>query len=188
MDKMFNREFKGTLIKDEVINEIIYKLNRCQNFDYINKMLYGDLSIYLLEDILVKLDRMSMAVSLEARVPFLDHEVVELAFSISGRVKISGFKTKNILRYCFSDMLPPQILNRQKEGFSIPLKNWLRNEMKDQMIAILSKENIAKIDYLSPKGVISLMNEHIAGKDNHQHRLWALMVLILWYKKYMERD
>lgn len=187
MDRIYNREFKGLLIKDEVINEIIYRLNNYQDFDHINKMLYGDLSIYLLEDILVKLDRMSMAVSLEARVPFLDHEVVELAFSISGKMKISGFKTKNILRHCFSDILPSQILNRRKEGFSIPLKNWLRNEMKDQMVEILSKENIAKIDYLSPKGVISLMNEHIAGKDNHQHRLWGLMVLILWYKKYMER-
>ena len=185
---IYKREFKKLLNKDEVIKEIIYRLNTCRQFDSINMMMRGDLSIYLLEDILTKVDRMSMAVSLEARVPFLDHEIVELAFSIPGSMKINGFRTKQILRSCFSNMLPHQILNRGKEGFSIPLKNCMRCEMKEQMMEILSKDNIAKIGYLSPNGVTLLMKEHISGKANHQHRLWALIVLVLWHKKYMERS
>ncbi|MFZ5516435.1 MAG: asparagine synthase (glutamine-hydrolyzing) [Candidatus Zhuqueibacterota bacterium] len=154
--------------------------------DEINQQMYVDVKTYLVDDILVKVDRMSMATSLEARVPFLDYRFVEFAGSVPGHYKLQGRKTKLILKQAMADLLPQEILTRGKEGFSIPIKNWLKNELKPMMMDTLSPEKIKREGFFDPTYVQQLKNEHLSGKENHSHRLWALMIFGRWYDLYMQ--
>jgi len=149
--------------------------------DPINADIFVDLNTYLVDDILVKVDRMSMATSLEARVPFLDHRVVEYSFSIPGDLKVKGAKRKYILKKSMEGLLPREILTRGKEGFSIPIKNWLRRELKDLMLDVLSAEKIKRQGLFDVQYVQRLVDEHLRGVENHSHRLWALMMFELWF-------
>jgi asparagine synthase (glutamine-hydrolysing) len=141
--------------------------------------LYADVTGYLADDILVKLDRMSMAVSLEARVPFLDHEVVEYAMGIPAEWKLRGAATKWILKRAFRDLLPPAILRRGKEGFSMPMKNWLRGPLRPLLHALLGTGRVRDRGWFQPPEVARLVDEHLRGRENHAHRLWCLMALEL---------
>ena len=147
---------------------------------------YVDIKTYLTDDILVKVDRMSMAPSLETRVPFLDHKVMEFAAAIPTSLKLKGFTTKHILKKAVSDLLPPKILTRGKEGFSIPIKNWLMNELRPLLLDTLSERRIKERGYFQPQHVQQLVKEHLDGKENHSHRLWALMVFEIWHQMYID--
>ncbi len=165
--------------------------NHFQNIAYhkqdeTNQQLYVDIKTYLVDDILVKVDRMSMATSLEARVPFLDYRFVELCASIPSHLKLNGRKTKYILKKSMEDLLPREILYRGKEGFSIPIKNWLKKELKPMMTDVLSAEKINREGFFDSQYVEKLKTEHIKGIKNHSHRLWALMVFGKWYELYMK--
>lgn len=148
-------------------------------FQGLGRQLFADVTGYLPDDILVKLDRMSMAVSLEARVPFLDHEVVEYAMDIPADWKFSGGASKILLKAAFRDLLPAEILRRGKEGFSIPMKNWLRGPLRPVMADVLAPERLEDRGWFRPQEVARLMEEHLRGRQNHAHRLWCLMALEL---------
>ncbi|MEX2531243.1 MAG: asparagine synthase (glutamine-hydrolyzing) [Gemmatimonadota bacterium] len=148
-------------------------------FEGLQRQLYADVTGYLPDDILVKVDRMSMAVSLEARVPFLDHEFVEYAMSIPAEWKLDGTESKRILRSAFRDLLPPQILERGKEGFSMPMKNWIREPLRPMMLELLSPERIGERGWFSHDRIGTLIREHLDGRRNHAHVLWCLMNLEL---------
>jgi asparagine synthase (glutamine-hydrolysing) len=150
-----------------------------QGFTGLDRQLYADIRGYLADDILAKVDRASMAVSLEVRVPFLDHELVEMAMSIPGDRKLRGSTTKWILRRAFADLLPEPVLRRGKEGFSIPMKQWLARDLQPLMRDLLSTERLAKRGLFQPMEVDRLMADHVAGRQNHAHRLWCLMALEL---------
>ncbi len=153
--------------------------------DYVNRQLYVDIKTYLCDDIMVKVDRMSMAASLEARAPFLDYRVVEYAATIPGALKIRGAQTKYILKKAMAPLLPPEIINRGKEGFSIPIKNWLREELRPMMLDILSPARMRRDGFFNADYVQNLVNEHLQGVENHSHRLWALMVFSIWRDRYL---
>jgi asparagine synthase (glutamine-hydrolysing) len=148
-------------------------------FSGLQRQLYADITGYLVDDILVKVDRMSMAVSLEARVPFLDHEVVEHAMSLPGEWKLSGGRSKAILKDAFEGLLPPAIGKRGKEGFSIPMKNWLRGPLRQMMEDLLEPGTLAQRGWFDGDEVQRLLGEHLRGRQNHAHRLWCLMSLEL---------
>ncbi len=148
--------------------------------DLLNRQLYVDIKTYLVDDILVKVDRMSMATSLEARVPFLDHRIVEFAATVPGRLKLKGNTTKHLLKKTMGKHLPDPILRRGKEGFSIPIKNWLKNELKDLMLDVLAPAKIRREGFFNASHVERLVSEHLNGKENHSHRLWAMMVFGIW--------
>ena len=152
---------------------------RAAGFHGLEGQLYADVTGYLADDILVKLDRMSMAVSLEARVPFLDHEVVEYAMGIPGGWKLRGSATKWILKQAFRDVLPAEILRRGKEGFSMPMKNWLRGPLRPLLQDLLGAERLRRRGWFEPREVARLVDEHLRGRGNHAHRLWCLMALEL---------
>jgi len=154
--------------------------------DALNQQLYVDIKTYLCDDILVKVDRMSMAVSLEARVPFLDHRVVEYSGRIPGDLKLRGTKTKYILKEALQELLPYEILHRGKEGFSIPIKNWLKKELKPLMLDVLSEETLRRDQLFDPRYVHKLIDAHMKNKENHSHRLWALMVFHIWKQNYLK--
>jgi asparagine synthase (glutamine-hydrolysing) len=153
--------------------------------DYVNRQLYVDIKTYLCDDIMVKVDRMSMAASLEARAPFLDYRVVEYAATIPSALKIRGTQTKYILKKAMAPLLPPEIINRGKEGFSIPIKNWLRQELRPMMLDVLAPARIQRDGFFNADYVQKLVNEHLQGTENHSHRLWALMVFNIWRDRYL---
>jgi asparagine synthase (glutamine-hydrolysing) len=126
-------------------------------------------------------------VSLEVRVPFLDHEMVETAMRIPGDLKLRDGSTKWILRKAFGRMLPPAVQRRGKEGFSIPMKQWLAGGLQPMMRDLLSRERMAARGLFEPAQVERLMSEHVAGRQNHAHRLWCLMALELSMKSLESR-
>lgn len=150
-----------------------------RGFGGLQKQLYADVTGYLADDILVKVDRMSMATSLEARVPFLDHEVVEFAMSIPAHWKLHEGSRKWILKKAFQDVLPEAVLNRGKEGFSIPMKNWLRGPLRSMLRELLAPDVLSERGWFQPEQVGRLVQEHVSGRENHAHRLWCLMSLEL---------
>jgi asparagine synthase (glutamine-hydrolysing) len=152
--------------------------------DYVNRQLYVDIKTYLCDDIMVKVDRMSMATSLEARAPFLDYRVVEYAATIPSALKIRGAQTKYILKKAMAPLLPPEIINRGKEGFSIPIKNWLRQELRPMLLDTLSPARVRRDGLFNAEYMERLVNEHLQGVENHSHRLWALMVFNIWREQY----
>lgn len=154
--------------------------------DKLTQQQYVDVKTYLVDDILVKVDRMSMATSLEARVPLLDHRVVEFALNLPPHLKLDGDKTKVILRRIMADRLPDAVLNKPKEGFSIPLKHWLRGELRPLMHDLLSPDTVRRRGYFDPETVTRWVSEHHAREANHSHRLWALMVFELWHRQVMD--
>ena len=154
--------------------------------DLLNRQLYTDLSIYLADDILVKVDRMSMAASLETRAPFLDVDVMELAFSLPGRQKIRGGERKYVLKRALADVLPASILERPKEGFSIPMKNWLKRELAPLMHDLLSPARVRRRGWVEPEVVAARIAAHTAGRENHAHLLFSLMVLERWAQAFLD--
>ncbi len=149
--------------------------------DSLNQQLYVDLKTYLVDDILVKVDRMSMAVSLEARVPFLDHDVIQFVAGIPGELKLRNMTTKYILKKAMERVLPASILYRKKEGFSIPMKHWLNGALRPLVDDLLSESRLRSQGLFNPAYVQRLINEHRQGRANHSHRLWALTLFQLWH-------
>ncbi|MCB0107867.1 MAG: hypothetical protein KDE53_18225, partial [Caldilineaceae bacterium] len=142
---------------------------------------------YLAEDILTKVDRMSMAASLEARVPLLDHRIVEFALNLPPHLKLHRGQTKVILRQVMADRLPPPVLNKPKQGFSIPLKHWLCGPLRPLMLDLLSSTSIDNRGYFQPEPIGQWVTEHLTGRANHSHRLWGLMVFELWQREFLDR-
>ena len=160
--------------------------DRKTGFDPLAQQQYVDIKTYLVDDILTKVDRMSMAVSLETRVPLLDYRIVELAVNLPPQMKLYRGETKRILKQAMAGRLPHEVLNKPKQGFSIPLKNWLRDPLKPMMMDLLSPEKVQQRGYFNPECVSRWVSEHMNGTMNHSHRLWALMVFELWNEQVMD--
>jgi len=152
-------------------------LTEAQKFNKLNQMQYLDTKIWLEGDPLVKVDRMTMATSLEARVPFLDKEVVELAVQLPSELKING-QSKLVLREAFRDLLPKEVIDRPKHGFDLPLDNWLRYDLKELFQAKVL-ENHHLDAYLNKKAVHRLFQQHLKGL-NLGFKLWTLLVFGIW--------
>ncbi len=155
------------------------------SFDAINAELYLDLKTYLADDIMVKVDRMSMAVSLEAREPLLDHKLVEFAFSLPGRLKINGLQTKWIFKKTMERLLPRENIYRPKEGFSIPIKHWLRQELREMLLDYLSEKRIKEEGLFNYGPIKQMIDGHLDGRKNWSHQLWALLVFEIWRENYL---
>jgi asparagine synthase (glutamine-hydrolysing) len=152
--------------------------------DRLTAQMRCDLKLYLPENILAKVDAMSMACSLEARVPYLDNEMVDLALTIPSGLKVRGGERKWILKRAFARSLPDAVLRRGKEGFSVPMKHWLQHEWNPLMHELLSRQSLAPEGLFDARYVERLMREHEGGTHNHSHLLWGLMVFQLWRERF----
>ena len=139
-----------------------------------------DLGIYLADDLLVKTDRMSMAHSLEARVPYLDPVVADLALALPTKLKVRGMAKKRLLRQAAAPLIPETILKARKRGFSIPAAAWLRGELAPLARDLLSPERTRAQGYFEPSFVTALLDEHVARRQDHSRQLWGLMSFTLW--------
>jgi asparagine synthase (glutamine-hydrolysing) len=151
----------------------------------VAQCLYVDLLSYLPDNILTKVDRMSMAVSLESRVPFLDKEIVELAFQVPDRLKIRGGISKWILKRIAEKYLPAEAVYRPKEGFSVPLKHWITGAYRGLTDELLSEPRIRRDGIFRWPEVERLKNEHLSGHRNHSHQLWAVMMFQAWQDRWL---
>lgn len=155
--------------------------------DLQNILSYVDFHSYLPECLMTKMDIASMSNSLEARSPFLDHKVIEFAFSLPGDVKLKGLNgTKWILKETFKDMLPKQIYSRGKMGFGIPLGPWFKGELKDYWAGTCLSAKALGRGYFNKEHLFRLWDEHQSGVRDHGYKLWALLMLELWHKEFAD--
>ena len=156
-------------------------LNQTSHLDDLTQILCLDINTYLVDDLLTLTDRMSMQHSLEVRVPFLDHELVEFASTIPSRYKLKLLSKKYLLKKAFSDLLPFKILHRSKKGFSVPLVLWFRTSLLKYTQDILSREVTDRIGLFNQVFIDHLIDDHVRGKSNNHGRLWALIIFNVWY-------
>lgn len=155
--------------------------------DPLNQVLLMDMRLYLENDILVKLDRASMMASLEGRVPLLNHDFVTYATSLPLEMKLRGFRPKFLLRRALRGILPDNILNRPKKGFGIPVANWFRGPLKEQMLSTLSPERVVRKGFFEPSAVARLIQEHLEGRRDNRKHLWTLFAFELWHDGYLSQ-
>ena len=151
-------------------------------------MLYVDTKQWLPDDLLARGDKMSMAASLEARIPLLDHRLVEFAASLPTDLKVHGFTRKYLLRKVAADLLPEPILRRRKKGFPVPMAAWLRGEAREMCHDLLSPDAVRRRGLLSPERVSGLLAEHDGGTADNAPVLWALLSLELWHRAFVDGE
>lgn len=159
---------------------------RCESPDALDRALYVDIKTYLVEDILTKVDRMSMAVSLEAREPLLDHKLLEYVATIPSSLKLRDGTSKYLLRQLLRDRLPPSIVNRQKHGFTVPIARWLTGPLRTIGHDLLFDGRLARRGIFNEPVLRQVWNEHRSGRRDHQHRIWAVMMLELWFREFID--
>lgn len=152
--------------------------------DPLDWMLCADMETYLPDDELRKTDRLSMWHSLEVRVPFLDHKVVEFAATIPARYKIHGMTKKYVLIRALNGLIPQSILGRRKQGFSIPLRDWLRGPLRALLQDTMSSTVVTDGTLFNPDVVRKMVEEHVRGVTNHETKIWVLLMFVLWFKMY----
>jgi asparagine synthase (glutamine-hydrolysing) len=146
-----------------------------------------DLGTYLVDDLLVKTDRASMAHSLEARVPYLDPLVTGLALALPTRLKIRGLQKKLLLRRAAAPLLPRRIVYGRKRGFSIPAAAWLRGELEPFARDVLAPDTLRRQGFFRPEPVTRLLDRHVAGEEDLSRQLWGLLAFTLWHQHHVER-
>jgi len=155
----------------------------CRHAHPLNRLLYVDAKTFLLDDGLAKVDRMTMANSLEARVPLLDHELVERVALIPPAVKSRGLETKGLLRRATRDLLPPAIRRGAKKGFTPPLPFWIKNELKELVTDYFSDKRLRSANILNERYCQQVLAEHLAGKKDNNRQIWTILALVNWLEK-----
>ncbi len=160
------------------------QFRQCDAKDYLEKIMYVDLRLWLPDDLLTKVDRATMAYSLEARVPYLDHKFVEFVAQLSPTLKQNGKTTKYLLKKLAEKYLPHEIVHRGKQGFVMPLSPWLEGGLKKHVENSLGPNGLGKRGLFRAGALEKLLADHHAGRSNHAGRLWALTVLELWFQRH----
>jgi asparagine synthetase B (glutamine-hydrolysing) len=181
--QLFNSMFPGT---EHAIEKLVRFDNYKKHFRYDDdaaNAMNCDLYEYLPDDLLVKEDRASMAVTLEARVPLLDHELAEFAAGIPSHFKIRRGETKYILKKTYENILPKEILYRPKQGFGMPLQEYLRDELRDYCEHEIFDFN--QFDYYNKSEIKKLWLRHQSGRSDYSRLFWNILMFNLWFKKWM---
>jgi asparagine synthase (glutamine-hydrolysing) len=165
-----------------------HALNGDAASDHLNRLMYVDLKTLLADGYMEKVDKATMACGLEARVPLLDHRLVELAFQIPGRFKISGGSLKRILKQAVLDLVPSSVLRKPKHGFSVPLDPWFRGELKDFTFEVLLDGRTRQRGYFNTDFVERLWREHVEGRHVWAAHLWLLLNFELWHRIYLDGE
>ena len=162
------------------------RFDRLAHLPWHAQMMHFDFETYLPEDILTKVDRMSMAHSIESRVPLLDNEVVDFASRLPASLKIRDGRRKHILKEAAAGLLPAHILDRKKQGFAVPLGGWFRGGIRELFSDVLLSRRATERGYFDVKFIERLVDEHVSGRREHTLRLWALVIFELWHRQYLD--
>jgi asparagine synthase (glutamine-hydrolysing) len=185
---MLSDDFRAILDRsDDPGNVLRRRFAAAPAKDPVSQILYVDTKTYMVDDILAKVDRMSMLNSLEVRVPILDHVFVEYVASLGPEWKLRGKQQKYILRKLAERVgVPREVLYRQKQGFSLPLVHWMRNELKDMLMVLVEPRTLER-GYFQPSGVRKLMDDHLLRGKTMTGRLWRLLMFELWHRNFLEK-
>jgi len=195
--KIFNGEEKGSLYSPEFnqalkridsFEYLLGKFDEAGTDDLIEQLLYLDINTYLPEDLLVKMDIATMANSLEARVPFLDHQFMEFIASIPPYLKLKGTVTKYILKETFKEFLPEAIFKRKKMGFGVPVSKWFRNDLKNYIFEVLLDSKTLNRGYFKRGKIERLLNDQITLRYDHSAKIWALLFLEMWFRVFIDKE
>lgn len=191
----FTDEEKGTILTDE----FQMRANSGDTLDVLDKWfaaangsgvldaaMLTDQMTYLPNDLLVKVDIATMANSLEARSPFLDHKVIEFAASLPESLKMRRLETKSLLKKVAARLVPREVIYRRKMGFGVPVGKWFRNEMKDFVRDTLLSPTALSRGVVRPEVLTKYVNEHIAGSRDHSFQIWTFLMLELWFQRFID--
>jgi asparagine synthase (glutamine-hydrolysing) len=187
-EEVYTPAFRDSLGTEDPLGFIRSLLRGGNGLPSAEKLMAADMNSYLPFNQLAYGDRMSMAQSLEVRVPFVDQQLVQVAGGIPLSWKLRGGRTKGLFREAMAPLLPMEVLKYPKRGLNLPLSTWLRGELSGWMKALLSAERIERRGYFRPEAVESLIEEHRAGRQDHSLFLWALIVLEEWHCLYVDQE
>ncbi len=159
---------------------------RALSGEHLDQLLYLDSKTYLPGDIMTKVDRMSMAVSLEARAPLLDHELIDFVTRIPASMKMRGLETKYIFKRAVRDFVPAEILDRPKQGFGMPIEQWINNQLRGRIRDTLTEPRTRQRGLVNPGYVDTLLDEHERGRRDQSMPLWVLLMLELWHRTFID--
>ncbi|MCP5117336.1 MAG: hypothetical protein GY953_41460, partial [bacterium] len=187
---VFQKEWlSGALLPGEASQperHILDEFQQVRGLDPVSQLLYVHFKTCLPGDLLAKTDRTSMAASLEARSPLLDHRLLEFAWSIPTEQKLRGLTTKHILKEALRGIVPDRILHRKKHGFSVPVGHWFRNGLKDYIRSTVVDSLAGRGPYFRPEALRRLVDEHQAGERDHGLQLWTLLTFEVWHRVFFE--
>jgi asparagine synthase (glutamine-hydrolysing) len=193
---IFDEEDKKKLLSDDLMHELsdlesfhameqYFSKARESGFKTDDQLMYVDFKTHLQDDFLQKTDRMSMANSLEVRVPLLDNAIIDFSRTVSPGMKIKGYQTKYILRKALSRFQPPEIAFGKKRGFTPPLALWIKNGLKDYMLSSLSADSLSRLGFINHGHVTKIIDDHLSGKAENSRAIWSLVSLVNWYRNYI---
>jgi asparagine synthase (glutamine-hydrolysing) len=198
--RFFSADEKGSLLTADVVaglgrpprldpeNRLAHHFERFAALPWPSQMMRFDAETYLPEDVLTKVDRMSMAHSIESRVPLLDNKVISFASALPSALKIKDGRRKHVLKEVAATLLPSEILNRRKQGFGVPLGSWFRGGLRELFVDTLLSSASLERGYFQPVFLRRIVNEHLAGKRDHTLRLWQLVVFERWHQQYVAAE
>ena len=184
LNKVLSPEINTQFDSNRLVEDILLYEGKCPLTDRITLLQYLDMKLYLQECILVKVDRASMACSLEVRAPLLDYQLAEFVMGLPSRLKLNGLTSKYILKKSMRDFLPDKVINRPKKGFGVPIAKWVKGPLRELFGDLLSNDRIKQEGFLNPKYVTKLLQDHLVNKKDNRKRLWTLLVWELWANRY----
>jgi asparagine synthase (glutamine-hydrolysing) len=185
--ELLSSAFQDSLDGRDSAEQFAQLMSASNSSEQIHRLLYLDSKTYLPGDILTKVDRMSMAHSIEAREPLLDHKLIEFVQTIPASLKLRGLKTKHILKRALEGLVPDQIINRPKQGFGVPINKWLNHDLRDLLNDTLTDSRTRQRGYFNQVTVDALLDEHRRGRRDHALQLWGLLTLELWHRTFIDR-
>ncbi|MCJ7790940.1 MAG: asparagine synthase C-terminal domain-containing protein, partial [Dehalococcoidia bacterium] len=185
---LYTPHVRSELARQQTLTTVDTLLAEPGDEDLVNRIFYADVKTYLSDNLLTYSDRMASAHSLEMRVPFCDHRLVEFSATIPPNLKLKGFTLKYLLKKAMANLLPHGNLYRRKQGFSVPLGYWLQGKLLPLAKSALSTEKMKRRGYFNPSVIQTMLDEHIAGKADHSARLWTLIVFELWHTLYLDQN
>jgi asparagine synthase (glutamine-hydrolysing) len=186
LDSLLTPEFHRQTATSRGLNLIERYFHAARTSDEVSRRLYADLKTILVSEMLTKVDRMTMGFGLEARVPFLDHSLVEWAFRVPGPFKIEGKEGKLLVKRAMEPIVPRELLYRTKHGFNVPMHAWLRGETMTLARDLLAPAAVRRRGFFRPEAVERLLAEHQAGGHDHANRIFVLLNLELWHRQFVD--
>lgn len=183
--ELYSKEVLEQLQPEPPERHALNVYNRSNAKDVLNRLLHIDSAVFLPDDLMIKNDRMSMAHSLEARVPFTDTELTDYMSRVPPSLKLRGLRKKNIMRKAMTGILPQTIIDKKKVGLEMPYSRWLRTELKDLLLDYCEPSRIADTGLFRPAGITSLVNQHLSGHFDHGRALWGLLNYLMWLELYI---
>ncbi len=184
--ELYSESFQGVAVKEKAEDLLEPWFSTANGSGIVDAAMLADIMTYLPNDLLVKVDIATMAVSLEARSPFLDHHVIEFAASLPEKLKLRGLTTKYLLKRVLKQLVPAENLERRKMGFGVPIGYWFRGKLQPFLRETVLSEKAEKRKLFKPEAVKQLVELHTRGERDYSHQLWTLLMLELWFQRFID--